>query len=210
MLRCGIDLNRLKTISTANDSIPAQHQLVCVARLEPRKGHEILLEAISILLHDGLPVSLKLIGDGTLRDRLVQLAQELDLSGSVEFVGWGSGADVVEAMKVARIAVLPSYAEGLPIVLMEALAVGRPVVATQIMGIPELVLNGRTGWLVPPRDAMRLASTLKEALLTPDEELNRMAVAGRSLVAKRHDTDKLMKELIDNISGLYPDGSPPE
>ena len=94
---------------------------------------------------------------------------------------------------------LPSYDEGLPIVLMEALALGRAVVATRISGVPELVVHGETGWLVDPGDALALAAVLKEALLSPDEKLFAMGSVGRSLVADRHDVNKLMRELVSRV-----------
>ena len=196
LLRCGVDGSLLKTVDTPNTSLPAQYRIVCVARLEPRKGHAVLLEALSILRRDGLAASLILVGDGSLRDSLKQLAEKLFLSDVIEFAGWRAGADVIDAMRRSRVVVLPSYAEGLPIVLMEALALGRAVVATDIMGIPELILQGITGWLVPPGEATSLAAALKEALLAPDEKLHAMSCAGRSLVADRHDVNNLMRELV--------------
>lgn len=199
LLRCGVDANLLKTVDNSIPSLPAQYRLVCVARLEPRKGHEVLLEALSILLRDGLSVSLMIIGDGTCRDSLERRARELFLSDAIEFAGWRAGADVFDAMRKARVVVLPSFAEGLPIVLMEALVLGRAVVATRIMGIPELVLHGETGWLVEAGNAPSLAIALREALLASDEKLLAMGCAGRKLVADRHDVNKLMRELVARI-----------
>jgi colanic acid/amylovoran biosynthesis glycosyltransferase len=199
LLRCGVDSSLLDTVDNSTHSLPAQLRLLCVARLEPRKGHEVLLEALSVLHRDGLSVSVTIIGDGTCRDSLERRARELLRSDAFEFVGWRAGADVVYAMKSARLVVLPSFAEGLPVVLMEALALGRTVVATRVMGIPELVVHGKTGWLVEAGDANSLAAALREALLASDERLLAMGRAGRSMVADRHDVNKLMRDLINRI-----------
>ena len=199
MLRCGVDPAQMMALGHSLHQKTAKFELVCVARLDVRKGHDVLFGALRFLRDEGLPVSLRLIGDGVRRNHLERLSQELSLSDAVEFEGWQAGASVINAMKRARVVVLPSLAEGLPVVLMEALALGRPVVATRIMGIPELIFHKRTGWLVEPGDARALAATLKEALLSSDEELNAIGAAGQALIADRHNVSKLMRELVAHI-----------
>src|SRR5262249_32250352 len=90
----------------------------------------------------------------------------------------------------ARALVLPSFAENLPVVIMEAMALGRPVVSTYIAGIPELVRPGETGWLVPASDEVALAGAMREALKCSVADIERMGVAGRHRVAERHDSLK--------------------
>jgi colanic acid/amylovoran biosynthesis glycosyltransferase len=194
-LRCGINMREPRSA----EPLPSALRLVCVARLEGRKGHEVLLEALACLQRDGLTVSLTLVGDGSERASLERRARALPLPGSVEFAGWRDGAGVLDALGQARIVVLPSFAEGLPIVLMEALAAGRVVVATRVAGVPELVVAGQTGWLVEPGDAFALAAALKQALLSPDPLLAQMAQAGRRLVAENHSVDLLMRDLLSRM-----------
>ena len=193
-LRCGVAADFSQP--AAGESLPAALRLVCVARLEFRKGHEVLLEALALLRDGGLPVTLLLVGDGALRAHLEKRASEPPTFGAVEFAGWLDGAAVREAMRQARAVVLPSFAEGLPIVLMEALAAERAVVATHVAGIPELVIPHRTGWLVESGDAVALAAALREALLSPDRVLMEMARAGRALVSQHHAVGPLMTELL--------------
>ena len=193
-LRCGVDAAFASDVG--RPALPTELRLVCVARLEPRKGHEVLLQALALLQRDGLPVSLRLVGDGSLREHLVQRSRELLQPGSVVFAGWLDGAGVREAMRAARVVVLPSFAEGLPIVLMEAFAADRVAVATAVAGVPELVVPGRTGWLVEPGDARALAQALKAALLSPDQVLMQMATAGQQRVRERHAVGPLMAELL--------------
>lgn len=193
-LRCGVDA--MFASDAGRPGLPAGLRLVCVARLEPRKGHEVLLQAMALLQRDGLPVSLRLVGDGSLRAHLEQRGRELLQPGTVVFAGWLDGAGVGEAMGAARVVVLPSFAEGLPIVLMEAFAADRVAVATSVAGVPELVMPGHTGWLVEPGDAPALAMALKAALLSPDRVLMQMAAAGQERVRERHAVGPLMAELL--------------
>lgn len=196
LLRCGIDAAAL---ASPHAALPQQPRLCCVARLEPRKGHAVLLEALSILRSE-LPATLLLVGDGSLRESLAAQAQELGIGDAIEFVGWQGGDQVLQAMQQCRAVVLPSHAEGLPIVLMEALALGRVVVATEVAGIPELVRPGVCGWLVPAGDAAALAAALRSAVQAPDVTLAAMAAAGRELVRELHSADLLMRELLARIS----------
>jgi colanic acid/amylovoran biosynthesis glycosyltransferase len=205
-LRCGVDAPFAEAPIAP---LPQALHLVCVARLEPRKGHAVLLDAMALLQGAGLPVSLLLVGDGSLRAGLEQQARQFLRPGSVEFAGWRDGAGVLKDMQQARLVVLPSFAEGLPIVLMEAIAAGRAVVATRVAGVPELVIPGQTGWLVECGDAPALAAALSQALQSPDEALLRMAHAGAALVAEKHRVEELMRELlaacaVPEVTGAQP------
>lgn len=197
LLRCGIDGLGVSRPPTA---LPSQPRLVCVARLEERKGHRVLLQALRRVRDGGLPATLSLVGDGRLRCQLEHEARVLGLAACVRFVGWADGAAVARELALARLAVLPSFAEGLPIVLMEAFAHGRAVVATRIAGIPELVRHGESGWLVAPGDVEGLAQALDEALESSDERLAAMAHAGRERVRQQHDVTSLMREFVRRMS----------
>lgn len=197
LLRCGIETGSARHPSPP---LPAVAHLVCVARLEERKGHRVLLQAVSQVCAAGVPVTLTLVGDGRLRHSLEQLARALGLADRVQFAGWADGAAVSRSLAEARLVVLPSFAEGLPIVLMEAFASGRAVVTTGVAGIPELVRHGESGWLVAPGDVDALAAALLEALQAPDERLIAMARVGRERVRQQHDVEGLMRSLLLRVS----------
>lgn len=199
LLRCGIDA---AFIDPAPAPLPRAWHLVCVARLEARKGHEVLFQAIERLLDAGRPVSLTLVGDGPLRAALEQRVRDSALAGRVCFAGWRDGRGVRQAMAAARVVVLPSHAEGLPIVLMEAYAAGRACVATRVAGIPELVVDGVSGWLVSPGDALGLARALDEALGASDAQLQRRAEHGRDAVRRLHLAESLMRELLLHVRSM--------
>lgn len=198
LLRCGVEARSALRPSPA---LPARAHLVCVARLEERKGHRVLLQAVGQVCAAGLPVTLTLVGDGRLRHSLEQHARALGLSDRVRFAGWADGPGVSRALAEARLVVLPSFAEGLPIVLMEAFASGRTVVTTSVAGIPELVQHGESGWLVRPGDVGALAEALLEALQASDERLIAMASVGRERVRQQHDVEGLMRTLLARVSG---------
>jgi len=105
-----------------------------------------------------------IVGDGPLRPELEQRIRELGLEGRVVITGWLSDTEVRERIVGARALILPSFAEGLPVVLMEAAALSRPVIATYVAGIPELVLDRASGWLVPAGNVGRLRDAMRECL----------------------------------------------
>jgi glycosyltransferase involved in cell wall biosynthesis len=121
----------------------------------------------------------------------------LGLGGAVRITGWLSGADVRREIEAARGMVLPSFAEGLPVVIMEALALGRPVVTTYIAGTPELVQGGVHGWLVPAGHVDALAAAVRELLASSPDHLTTMGLAGAARVAERHDVNREAKKLAD-------------
>jgi glycosyltransferase involved in cell wall biosynthesis len=132
---------------------------------------------------------LVLAGDGELRGAIEERIRALDLSAYVRITGWIGSAEVRAEIEAARALVLPSFAEGLPVVLMEAMSLRRPVVTTFVAGIPELVRDGETGWLIPAGDADALADALVACLAADDHTLARMGDAGRERVLARHDVD---------------------
>jgi colanic acid/amylovoran biosynthesis glycosyltransferase len=184
IVRCGLDSTYLDQPSVP---LPKEPKLVCVARFEAVKGHLVLLEAAARLAGEGVAFELDLIGDGPLRPDIERAILRLGLERRVVLSGWLSSAQVRERLLSNRIFVLPSFAEGLPVVLMEALALGRPVIATYVAGVPELVVPGENGWLVPASSVDALVHAMREALTTPHEELERMGVRGRERVKAQHD-----------------------
>lgn len=184
VVRCGLDEALLRAPATP---VPAAPRLVCVARLSEQKGHLLLVEAAARLAAEGRAFELVLAGDGPLRPQVEAAVARAGLEGRVRLAGW-MGADAVrEAILASRALVLPSFAEGLPVVVMEALALGRPVVTTAIAGTPELVEPGTTGWLVPAGSVEALVDALRAALDAEPSRLAAMGRAGAALVARLHD-----------------------
>jgi colanic acid/amylovoran biosynthesis glycosyltransferase len=184
VVRCGVGDDLLRC---APSPVPAAPRLVCVARLSEQKGHMILLDAAGRLAAEGVPFELALVGDGPLRGEIERRIAAGGLGGRVRVVGWLGAPEVREAILASRAVVLSSFAEGLPIVAMEALALGRPVVATSIAGIPELIQSGVSGWLVPAGSVEALADAMRDVLRASPAELERMGRAGAARVASQHD-----------------------
>jgi colanic acid/amylovoran biosynthesis glycosyltransferase len=126
------------------------------------------------------------VGDGPLRPQIEAMIVQYGLQQHVELTGWLSNAAVRQQILDAQIMVLPSFAEGLPVVIMEALALGRPVISTYIAGIRELLENHRCGWLVPSGSVEALASVMGHALQLPPLELEQMSQVGKERVRQQH------------------------
>jgi len=187
---------------------PAAGRLVCVGRLAEQKGQLLLVEAAGRLAAEGLDFELVLVGDGPLRGPIERLAARLGLGGRLRLAGWMGAEAVRGEVLAARALVLPSFAEGLPVVLMEALALGRPVISTYVAGIPELVVPGVCGWLVPPGSVDALADAMRSALAASPEELDRMGRAGAGRAARRHDGLTEASKLSELISRSAAVGKP--
>jgi colanic acid/amylovoran biosynthesis glycosyltransferase len=170
-------------------SLPEFPRVLCIGRLSKEKGQLLLLDAMNHLACKGINFELVLAGDGEMRGELESLIANHNLQDKVRITGWISSSQVREEILTARALVQPSFAEGLPVVLMEAMALRRPVLTTFVGGIPELVRHGEEGWLFPAGDVEALASTLAEFLTTPAEVLQRMGDAGHQRVVERHSVD---------------------
>lgn len=183
VVHCGVDSGFLLSTPTP---VSIEPRLVCVGRLCAEKGQLLLLEAASHLVQQHLPFKLMLVGDGPLRRELEASIDRLKLQDHVEITGWADNTQVRQAILASRALVLPSFAEGLPVVIMEALALRRPVISTYVAGIPELVESEVCGWLVPPGSIEELVSAMQKALQTPVEKLEQMGNIGAERVAKGH------------------------
>lgn len=186
VVRCTVDERFFEAAEPVRDDA---HGLVCVGRLSAQKGQLVLLDAFAELLRkrpDLEGARLVLAGDGEMRAQVEGRIAALGLAERVAITGWIDEARVREELRRARCLVLPSFAEGLPVVLMEALAMARPVISTWVAGIPELVVPGESGWLVPPANPVALAEAMAAALDAPAEQLHRMARAGARRVRERH------------------------
>lgn len=187
VVHCGLDASFLAPPPPGE--FPAAPRLVCVGRLCEQKGQLLLLDAIRQLRDLGEDVHLVLAGDGEMRTELETYIRDHALQSLVSITGWISSARVRQELLAARAMVLPSFAEGLPVVIMEAMALGRPVLSTSIAGIPELVRHGEDGWLVPAGDVQALVDALRTCLHTPASELERMGAGARARALQRHDID---------------------
>ena len=181
---------------------PDSNTLVCVGRLAREKGHLVLLDAFSNALRTGIDARLVLAGDGELRPAIEARAWELAIHDRVEITGYLSEAQVRERILAARALVLPSFAEGLPMVIMEAFALRRPVISTYVGGIPELVHPDENGWLVPAGNASELSAAIVEAMRASPARLEQMGACGRQLVLARHLPDTEIPKL-DSLLRSY-------
>ncbi|PSR14283.1 colanic acid biosynthesis glycosyltransferase WcaL [filamentous cyanobacterium CCP3] len=186
VVRCGLDQNFLAQAFTP---ISEQRHLVCVGRLSGQKGHLLLLEAVKQLVDAGYRFTVTLVGDGEMRSQVEALIASYSLQDCVSITGWASSQVVKAQLLKAQALVLPSFAEGLPVVIMEALALGRPVITTAIAGIPELVETGVNGWLIVPGSVESLVAAMRAALDTHSAELEAMGKAGMTKVAQQHNIE---------------------
>ncbi len=169
----------------------------------------MLIEAVSQLAAEGLTFKLVLVGDGPLRSQIEAMIQQLKLENHVEITGWATNAQVQQQVLAAQAMVVPSFAEGLPVVIMEALALGRPVISTYIAGIPELVQPDKCGWLVPAGSVEDLTATLRTVLQTPIATLEAMGQAGASLVRQNHDAAAEAAKLVALFEKYDNEGAAP-
>ena len=163
--------------------------LFCAARLSPEKGISFLIHALKGLVDKGYVLELRLAGNGPSREQLETLANELGVSNNVKFLGFLNEDEIIEELQSADLFVLPSFIEGLPVSAMEAMAIGVPVIATNIAGTSELVEDGRTGILVRPSDAQALMDAVLRMVRDHPFRLQ-VAERGRKKVLDEFDVDK--------------------
>ena len=199
VVRCGLD--RAWFERSAEREPAAELRLLSVGRLEREKGHAILVEAVGELDRRGVAVRLTLVGDGSRRAALEQQARRLDVADRIEFAGT-VGQDALRAHYLeSDVFCLPSFGEGIPVVLMEAMATGLPVVASRVMGIPELVEDHVGGLLVTPARPDLLADALQR--LAGDPQLRvRLGSVGRAKVMAEHDSGRSARQLADAFAAL--------
>jgi glycosyltransferase involved in cell wall biosynthesis len=187
VVRCGIDLDRFTY--APSDQISGVPKIVVVGRLSAEKGHGVLLEALSLLRRDGTDAMVEFAGDGGYRSDLEAQAVRLGVADRVRFLGGLHPSEIPEHLRRADIFCLPSFSEGLPVSIMEAMAVGIPVVTTYIGGIPELAVNGETALVVPAGSPEHLAAALAR-LLQDDDLRQRMVREARRRVEALHSLPK--------------------
>ncbi|MBU0994021.1 MAG: glycosyltransferase [Proteobacteria bacterium] len=183
-------------------------QMIAVARLVEKKGLEYAIRAFAKVFTKHPGARLCIVGDGPLRSKLEGIRSEAGLQDSVQFLGWRTSSEVVELLANAHMLIAPSVTsadgdmEGIPVSIMEAMAQGLPVVATQHSGIPELVKDGESGLLVPERDVDSLAGAIDQMLSFPDR-WESMGKSGRKYIEAHFNQSILNDRLVEIIRNLH-------
>lgn len=185
IVHCGIDPRTYGR--TPRDRFAKR--VLFVGRLAPVKGGPLLLEAFARALKVHPDATLTIVGDGTERPALEARAARLNLGDAVTFAGYRTQEQVADHLEGSDMLVLPSFAEGVPVVLMEAMAARLPTIASRVAGVPELVRDGETGFVTPPGDLDTLADRLIRLMSDPDL-CRRMGEAGRAVVEAEHLVDR--------------------
>lgn len=186
VVHCGLDAGYF---SDEVPAFPETLRFLSVARLSPEKGHLLLLEAFAGVLAEHPEARLVLAGDGPMRGEIEQAIARLSLGDAVEITGWVDAERIKAELGRATALVQPSFIEGLPVVIMEAMARGRPVISTYVSGIPELVLPGKTGWLVPAGDTAALKTAMAGLAETDTATLTEMGRQSIARARERHSVD---------------------
>jgi len=204
VIRCGIDLNKFKYIERKQEDIV---KILLVGRFVEKKGIPYAIQAFNEVLNEHQNVELRIVGDGNLEKDIVSLINELNLQDKVVLLGSQPQSSVLKEMERADIFFLPSVTaengdrEGVPVSIMEAHATGLPVVSTLHTGIPEVVIDGKTGFLVPEKDTHAMAEMLKELIKNP-ESRKEMGKEGRIQIESSYNHKAEMDRLRDLVSSL--------
>jgi colanic acid/amylovoran biosynthesis glycosyltransferase len=194
VVRCALDPSYFVAESPAITDKP---RLLCVGRLSEEKGQMLVVRAARLLVERGVEIDVVLAGDGPLRSQIEDEIRLHGLESVVHVTGWVDNQRVRALLLESRALVSASFAEGLPVVIMEAFALNRPVVSTCIAGIPELVENAVSGWLISAGDVGLLADAMQEAVRASPVRLAEMGEKGRMRTLERHstsvETEKLKK-----------------
>ncbi|CAA9482701.1 MAG: Glycosyl transferase, group 1 family protein [uncultured Sphingomonadaceae bacterium] len=200
IVRCGLDLDELASVPARRSETDIEIRIVCVGRLSPEKGHLGLLDAFAELHARGLVGRLVLVGDGPERARVERHGAALGVSGALTFRGRLNEQDTLAQIAGANLLVLPSFMEGLPIVLMEAMALGVPVVASRVAGVPELIEDGVEGLLFRASDWTDLSNKMSN-LLADDALRTRMIAAARAKIEREFDVARAVEPLVARFQG---------
>jgi glycosyltransferase involved in cell wall biosynthesis len=207
VVRGGVDADEWQRDGDARAGGSAALEILNVGRLAPVKGQAVLVDAIARLQADGIPVHCRIVGDGPERDALAAKIRKLGLRDAVELTGPVGQDRIRELYAQADVFCLPSFREGLPFVLIEALAMELGVVATSIMGVPELVADDQNGLLVTPGRADELADALATLARDP-ERRDRLGAAGRATVQRDYALSRLAGEMAALFRAEHPPAHP--
>lgn len=194
VVRCAVGEPFLDEPQRATSTPPT---IVCVGRLCVEKAQRLLVDAAAQLAAESTEFRLILVGDGPEREAIDKIIRQQQLHGIVEIAGWQSSTQIKSLLQRATALALPSFAEGLPIVIMEALALECPVISTNIAAIGELVEAGKCGWLLPPGDLDALVEALREAISLSADQLASFGAHGRERVFALHHPDRQAEQLVN-------------
>lgn len=204
IVRCGLDQKFFNPQAITNKEAE-QNIVVCIGRLCEQKGQELLIRAFAKVRDNHIPFKLKLIGDGDKRDSIERLIESHSLNEHVTLMGWQDEATIINEICHAKFTVLPSFAEGLPVSIMESMALKKPVLSTYIAGIPELIISDQNGWLVPAGDVDALSSKLETILSLDSNEITQIGLKARTAVGLNHNINteatKLKNLFLSNSIG---------
>lgn len=195
-VHCGLESNFYTDVTEVS---PQKNSMVCVGRICEQKGQLLLIEALKKLHDNGVTMSLVLAGDGEMREEVEALIEQYQLTSHVTITGWISSDEVRQHILSTEVMVLPSFAEGLPVVIMEAMSLKKPVISTYVAGIPELVKHQENGWLCAAGDVEALAEVMQESLSTTKEKRIKMADMAYENVVARHNIDIEAAKLAEYI-----------
>lgn len=192
IIRCGVDLKKYQFRS--NSSTPSK--ILFVGRLSNEKGLNVLLDSLAILKSENLDFMLTILGDGPSREKLEQQTKELKLNDYVIFKGFVDQSTIREDLNNSDLFILPSFAEGIPVSLMEAMAIGVPVITTYVGGISELVIDNKTGLLCYPSDPSGLADSIRK-YLNDQERIESIVKHARQHIETEFDIDNQIDKLAE-------------
>jgi colanic acid/amylovoran biosynthesis glycosyltransferase len=200
IVHCGLDSSFLTGLPARIPNNDVK-QLLCIGRLCEQKGQLLLLQAIKKVIDSGHQLKIVLAGDGEMRPDIEQFIQQNALSDVVTITGWISSEQVKQYLLASDAMVLPSFAEGLPVAIMEAMAVGTPVITTYIAGIPELISSGHNGLLAPAGDPDATAGNIETFIKMSETEIATMARLAYNSVEERHNIQTEAEKLGGYIKG---------
>lgn len=196
VVKCGIEPLRYRNIPAhIHNEIPS---IICIGRLCEQKGQLLLIDAMAKVVKVK-HVKLTLVGDGAMKDTIARRIQQLNLENFVSQLGWLSEDEVHTHLEKSLALVLPSFAEGLPVVIMEAMACKRAVISTTVAGIPELIVHSKSGFLVPPGDIQRLSESIIDLCSLDINEINTMGEYAQHRVFENHDVNTHAQTLLELI-----------
>lgn len=192
IIRCGVDLEKY-TIRTGERSAGS---ILFVGRLSDEKGVNVLLESLALLKSQNIEFRLTVLGDGPSRRDIERQINQLQLDGLVELLGYVDQTTIREFLSETDIFILPSFAEGIPVSLMEAMAIGVPVISTHVGGISELIIDNYTGLLCYPSDSVGLANSIRK-YLSDQGFKEKIVEQARAHIEKEFNVDEQIEKLAE-------------
>jgi glycosyltransferase involved in cell wall biosynthesis len=194
LIPCGINTKKFGEHSNIYTGPPLN--IICIARLHPIKGHDIIIKAAKILIDEGLEIRIKLIGDGELRPQLEDLVNKLSIQHNISFLGACEQSVVVNNLLQSHVHILASHHEGLGIANLEAMAMGKAVIGTEVGGLAEVIENDSNGILIPPNNPTELANAIRRIYYSPDF-WKKIAENARLFCADNYSIDRQTRKLIE-------------